>query len=169
MAQQLKGKLVKGPYVANTLGTAQFFYFFTNLVGGWTNPFQKYACQIGSNWITNQVTIHQTCLKPPPSYCSFWVPWVAECPWKSTNFCFRVSNTKNNATQPARRVVRQPLPWTRGIYMIYTSNLASFLLYFHPNKNMHCPLKKAELVSGWTNPVLSTIQIGSFPQKSGWK
>ncbi len=38
-----------------------------SLVGGWTNPFEKYARQIGS-WNPRDRGENKTCLKPPPRY-----------------------------------------------------------------------------------------------------
>ena len=52
------------------------------LVGGWTNPFQKYS----SNWIISQIfgVKIKTCLKPPPSYeglmKTHWFP-LRPKPW----------------------------------------------------------------------------------------
>ena len=136
MAQRLKGKLAKGPYITNTLGTVQFFYFLTYLVGGWTKTYLKKICasQIGSFPAQKQGW------QFPPTYLEFYHLDLVivgsgchELPWKWMDFCFSdfpTQKKQRNAACPARCEATFAV-WPEGsIHLIWPA----FCSIFTPTK-----------------------------------
>ena len=85
------------------------------LVGGWTNPSEKYARQ---NGIFLQIGMKNTkCLKPPPSYLSMCLTHIPRC-----NFHFLLTkNARNKPWFSPHKLDTSPGKWQRQ----YTSEVAS--------------------------------------------
>ena len=125
--------LLRGP--SNNFSASSCY----SLVGGWTNPFQKYARQIGSFPQIFGVKIKSIYLKPPPIFLSWVYPHL--CPSIPVDF-----HPPEVLTRPAPSVVGsaaalfRPPPeegcWTPRWCFLYKDLLKSFeaVLLYHPKK-----------------------------------
>ena len=134
--------------------TQNFMHFSGNcepkLVGGWTNPSEKYARQIGS--------FHQAGVKVKnvwnhhPVQCVDPVPQIGNSMTPCINLRLQVENS----------------PWKPGSLRGHgNESLCQMMPLFRPK---WCGKKHMFLVGSWTNPFEQyESKMGTFPQFSGWK